>query len=413
MTARPCVSVYSKDSATDILEQVVMPAVFTAPIRDDVVQFVHANMAKNRRQAHGVFWQQGHQHSAESWGTGRAVARIPRISGSGTHRSGQAAFGNMCRKGRMFAPLRIWRKWHRKINTNQKRHAVASALAASACAPLVQARGHKIEEVPELPLVLNSLNVESTKALLASLVNAGASEDLSRVRDNKRTRSGVGKLRSSRFVLKKGPLIIYGDENPLVKQTARNLPGVDTCSVHRLNLLQLAPGGHLGRFVVFTKDAFEALNQVFGTYHEKGVEKSGFQLGRNMMDCADLARIINSDQVQSKLREIRTSVRAHDKQKKNPLKNRAMMQRLNPASKALRAAEAKAVEARRTARAAALKHKRSKAGRKEKATRTSRFNGLADNLETAFKDAHQIVLDEIKAGKYGEESSDAEEEDDE
>lgn len=45
------------------------------------------------------------KHSAESWGTGRAVARIPRISGSGTHRSGQGAFGNMCRKGRMAFPL--------------------------------------------------------------------------------------------------------------------------------------------------------------------------------------------------------------------------------------------------------------------------------------------------------------------
>jgi len=27
-------------------------------------------------------------HSAESWGTGRAVARIPRVSGSGTSRAG-------------------------------------------------------------------------------------------------------------------------------------------------------------------------------------------------------------------------------------------------------------------------------------------------------------------------------------
>ena len=31
----------------------------------------------------------GHQTSAESWGTGRAVARIPRVGGGGTHRSGQ------------------------------------------------------------------------------------------------------------------------------------------------------------------------------------------------------------------------------------------------------------------------------------------------------------------------------------
>jgi hypothetical protein len=41
--------------------------------------------------------------------TGRAVARIPRVSGGGTHRAGQAAFGNMCRSGRMFAPTKVWR----------------------------------------------------------------------------------------------------------------------------------------------------------------------------------------------------------------------------------------------------------------------------------------------------------------
>ncbi len=39
------------------------------------------------------------------------------------------------------------RKWHRKINTNQKRFAVASALAASALPSLVLARGHRIEQV--------------------------------------------------------------------------------------------------------------------------------------------------------------------------------------------------------------------------------------------------------------------------
>jgi ribosomal protein L4 len=51
---------------------------------------------------------------------GRAVARIPRVSGGGTHRAGQAAFGNQCRSGRMFAPTKVWRKWHQKINVKQK-----------------------------------------------------------------------------------------------------------------------------------------------------------------------------------------------------------------------------------------------------------------------------------------------------
>lgn len=321
MTARPTVSVY--DAESDKIEgSSTMPAVFSAPIRDDLVSFCHSNMALNRRQAHAVYHLAGHEHSAESWGTGRAVARIPRISGSGTHRSGQGAFGNMCRKGRMFAPLKVWRKWQRKVNTKQKRNAVASALAASACAPLVQARGHRIDTVPELPLVVNSLNGSSTSGLLSNLKNLGAMDDLTRVRQSKRTRAGIGKMKNTRFTLRKGPLIIYGDESPMVKRAARNLPGVEVCNVNRINLLQLAPGGHLGRFTIFTKDAFEALDKIFGSYTTASEVKSGWSLGRNMMACADLARIINSDQVQSKLRQVRTNLRAHEKTKKNPLKNK-------------------------------------------------------------------------------------------
>lgn len=330
MTSRPVVSVYSKENQSEIVDSIPMPAVFTAPIRNDIVQFVHANMAKNRRQAHGVFFKAGHQHSAESWGTGRAVARIPRIGGSGTSRSGQGAFGNMCRKGRMFAPLKTYRRWHRKINTNQKRHAVASALAASAVTPLVFARGHRVAEVPELPLVVDSLNVETTKTLIGTLRKLGAGEELKRSRESRKVRIGHGKMRNSRYVLKKGPLVIYGDENNLIKRTARNLPGVDTCNVHRLNLLQLAPGGHLGRFIIWTKDAFKALNEIFGNYRSKGLEKGGYVLNRSCMTVADLARIINSDQVQSKLRSVKTSTVAHSKVKKNPLKNKGAMKRLNP-----------------------------------------------------------------------------------
>ncbi len=304
---------------------------FTAPIRNDIVQFVHTNMAKNRRQAHGVATLAGKMHSAESWGTGRAVARIPRISGSGTHRSGQAAFGNMCRKGHMFAPLKTYRKWHRKINLKQKRHAVASALAASACTPLVMARGHRIENVPELPLVVDSLNVETTKTMLATLERFGAGDDMKRVRASKKIRSGKGKLRNSRYVMRKGPLVIFGDENNLVKRTARNLPGVEFCHVTRLNLLQLAPGGHLGRFIIWTKDAMAKMNDIFGTYRRKGVEKKGYQLNRNVMSCADLARIINSDEVQKVLRApVLKEDKPWCKHKINALTNSVAMKRLNP-----------------------------------------------------------------------------------
>ena len=400
MTSRPVVSVYKSDAPKEVSGSAAMPGVFSAPIRNDLVHFVHSNLAKNRRQGHAVYHEAGQEHSAESWGTGRAVARIPRIGGSGTSRSGQATFGNMCRKARMFAPLKIWRKWHRRVNITQRRHAVAAALAASAVTPLVMARGHHVDNVPEFPLVVNNLAQPNTKSLLAVLNSLGAGDDLSKVRSSRSIRSGHGRYRNSKYVMRKGPLIVHDEDSDTLKRSARNLPGVDTCNVHRLNILQLAPGGHLGRFVIFTEGAFRALNKVFGTNRYASDEKNGYHLNRSVMTCADLARIINSDQVQSKLREVRTNVRVHDKTRKNPLTNAAIRNRLNPFAAKQRELQAAAEAKRHAARAAAVKAKRSKAGRAGKKTRTERFNALNAGLDASFKHAEDIIAEEERQGNY-------------
>merc|ERR1712144_90548 len=102
MAARPVVTVQS--TSDEAGKQVQLPAVFLAPIRPDIVTFVHTSMNKNKRQAYAVNMDAGMQTAAESWGTGRAVARIPRVPGGGTHRAGQGAFGNMCRGGAHVQP---------------------------------------------------------------------------------------------------------------------------------------------------------------------------------------------------------------------------------------------------------------------------------------------------------------------
>jgi hypothetical protein len=122
------------------------------------------------------------------------------------------------------------------------------------------------------------------------------------------------------------------------------------------------------------------------------------------MECADLARIINSDQVQSKLRAIRTSVKLHDKTKKNPLKNRAMMQKLNPAANAAFKAAAAARPKQHQAKANAAKERKTKAGKAAKVARTQRFNGLAAGLVQSFADADAILETERKAGLIEDES---------
>merc|ERR1712144_180007 len=190
MAARPVVTVQS--TSDEAGKQVQLPAVFLAPIRPDIVTFVHTSMNKNRRQAYAVNKDAGHQTSAESWGTGRAVARIPRVPGGGTHRAGQGAFGNMCRGGRMFNPTKTWRKWHRKINVNQRRYAVCSALAASALPSLVMARGHKIDNVAECPVVVEggAENCDKTSKAMKILESLGALDDVEKCKDSRQVRSG-------------------------------------------------------------------------------------------------------------------------------------------------------------------------------------------------------------------------------
>ena len=336
MSARQIVRAFDAKKPNTVVGEVQLPEVFLAPVRSDLVNFVFANLNKNRRQAYGVDQRAGMEYNAESWGPGRAVARVPRVSGSGTHRSGQGAFANSCRGGRMFNPTTVWRRLHRKVNLNQRRHAVASAVAASAVPSLVLARGHRINQVPEIPLVVDSLQVSKTKELLKILNMLGCEDELSTIVENKKIRPGVGKARNRKFKVKKGPLIIYDNGSVNVKKAARNIPGVEVCHVERLNLLQLCPGGHLGRFVIWTKDAFEKLNSIFGNRTNPGVEKKGYILERPMLTNANIARIINSDDIQSVVKKIETNKVLHDKQKKNPLTNKVKMHYLNPYKKELR-----------------------------------------------------------------------------
>lgn len=309
---------------------------------------------KNHRQAYAVFKRAGHQHSAVSWGTGRAVARVPRVSGGGTARSGQGAFANMCRKGRMFAPTKIWRRWHRKVNVNQKRYALVSAIAASGVPSLVLARGHRIDEVREVPLVVDDAlcKVSKTKDAVAFLKECGCYADVEKVRETKKIRCGMGKLRNRRYRSRLGPMIVYGDNEESVCKAFRNIPGVELCNVNRMNVLRMAPGGHVGRFVIWTKSAFERLESLYGAESEK----VGYSAPQNILTVADVDRLINSAEIQAVVRPAKKAI-PYPK-KSNPLKNKSVMDELNPYAGIARAAEAKAIAENTKNKAANLEKKR-------------------------------------------------------
>merc|ERR1711935_1045472 len=82
--------------------------------------------------------------------------------------------------------------------------------------------------------------------------------------------------------------------------------------------------------------AVKKVNEIYGSLKSGAPLKKGYHLPRAMMENADIARIINSTEVQS---VVRAKLDAPKKfaVKKNPLKNKMIMARLNPGSMKKRA----------------------------------------------------------------------------
>ncbi|KAL4830508.1 hypothetical protein H8958_021791 [Nasalis larvatus] len=202
--ALPLISVYSEKGESSG-KNVTLPAVFKAPIRPDIVNFVHTNLRKNNRQPYAV----------------SELAALP---------------------------------------------------------ALVMSKGHRIEEVPELPLVVKD-----------------------KVEGYKKTKEAV-------LLLKK--LKAWND------------------------IKKLAPGGHVGRFCIWTESAFRKLDELYGTWCKAASLKSNYNLPMHKMINTDLSRILKSPEIQRALRAPRKKIHRRVL-KKNPLKNLRIMLKLNPYAKTM------------------------------------------------------------------------------
>jgi len=262
----------------------------------------------------------------------------------------------------MFSPTKQWRRWHRKVNLTQRRYAVASGVAASGVPALVMARGHRIDELNEVPLVIANTveKLSKTRDAVALLKKFGAYSDVEKVISSKTLRAGKGKMRNRRFVQRRGPLVVYDTDNGITK-AFRNIPGVELADVKALNLLQLAPGGHLGRFCLWTQGAFEKLDQVFGTMTKPSATRkhngTPARLPQMQMKNSDLSRLINSDEVQSVVNAPKPGQKPRGL-KCNPLKNAKAMEAVNPFAAVAKERYAKAQKTAEKAKADLVAAKR-------------------------------------------------------
>jgi len=243
-------------------ESVVLPSHFETPYRPDVIKRAVLTVQSRRYQPHGVDELAGKRNTAQSWQTGHGRSRVPRVKGSGTSAANKAAFAPGTIGGRVAHPPESRKVIVERINSKENRLAIRSAIAASANPEYVKARGHKIENVPQIPLVVSDdlESLSSTKEAFEALIFLGLGDDLDRARDGRSVRAGKGKMRGRKMKTPKSLLIVVGEDSG-ISRAARNLPGVDITEVHGLNAELLAPGTHPGRLVVWTKSAIDRLEK--------------------------------------------------------------------------------------------------------------------------------------------------------
>ena len=239
-----------------------LPSQFDTPFRPDVIKRAVLAVQSKRYQPKGVDELAGKKNTAESWQTGHGRSRVPRIKGSGTSAANKAGFAPGTVGGRVAHPPEARKVILERINKKETRLAIRSAIAATASKEQVEARGHKINDVPELPLVIDDAieSLSTTKDVIESLNKLGLDDDLKRASEGRGIRAGKGKMRGRKLKTPKSLLIVVGEDKG-ISTAARNLPGVDVVEVHGLNAELLAPGTHAGRLVVWSKSAIERLEK--------------------------------------------------------------------------------------------------------------------------------------------------------
>lgn len=237
--------------------QVDVPAVFSTPLRPDLIRKAVAAAQANRRQRYGASPTAGTRPSVEWPGKGKGMARTPRL-----RQGNRAAFVPNAYKGRRAHPPESRHFWTEKINLKERRLAIASALAATAQAELVKGRGHKVDDKVAFPIVVadDFATTAKTAELAESLTKLGLGADLERAKTGVHVRAGMGKLRGRAYRTPRSVLLVTADGNA---PAAPNLAGVEVVAARNLSAEDLAPGGDAGRLTVYTQGAIAHIKEAF------------------------------------------------------------------------------------------------------------------------------------------------------
>ncbi|WP_435154985.1 50S ribosomal protein L4 [Haladaptatus sp. DFWS20] len=230
-------------------DTVDLPDVFDTTVRTDLIKRAVLAAQANRKQDYGTDPHAGMRTPAESPGSGRGMAHVPRTNGRGARVPFTVG-------GRVAHPPKAEKDRTLSINKKERKQAVRSAIAATVDAERVAERGHRFDDDLELPLVVSDEfeDLVKTQEVVSFLEAVGIDADVTRAEENKKVRAGRGTTRGRKYKTPKSILFVTSEEP---SRAARNLAGADVATAREVNAEDLAPGTQAGRLTVWTESALE------------------------------------------------------------------------------------------------------------------------------------------------------------
>jgi len=255
------VNVYSLDGKKKGLIEI--PSIFKVNPRKDLVQKANEIYESRNKQIQGRDKRAGLRNTATSWGTGHGISRAPRIKGSGFSTARNVGRVPFAVGGRRSHPIKKEKDLQKKINKKSYSLSLISAISASGNVKWVKSRGHKVDNIPELPLVIDDKiqTVKKTSAAFKIFSDLGLKEEMRKIKESKKVRAGKGKRRGRKYKKKRGILFVIKEDFGIMKAT-RNIPGIEIVKYNNISINNLAPGGSLGRLILWSQSAFDELNNI-------------------------------------------------------------------------------------------------------------------------------------------------------
>ncbi len=252
------VNIYGIDGS--IKGSMELSAVFSSPLRPEVIRRAVISEESYRLQPQGHYTLAGMQTSAAYFGRvhsfrsgrhmGHAIRPREKLGGGV---QGKVKRIPSATKGRRAHPHMVDKIIVERINRKEYQIALASAIAATA------------SNKSTAPLVVSNAieNVKKTKEIMQIFGKLKLSARIEQSHDPKIRGSRRSAVRRH---FKNALLFITSKECDAIK-AARNIPGVDACTISNITVSKLAPGGNPGRQTLWSEDAVKGVEKSLAKIH--------------------------------------------------------------------------------------------------------------------------------------------------